>query len=164
MIEELLEVGVPATMLGGMLIGMTNLFYYDPVHDGRADRIKARAADISQVEKRPFHHWFCYECQWENKRAKAFKTSVLKPDVTHVTIKPIYDVDGIQQVVMKTTRGERIRYVPKSHNEVTIETPKGKETFDLREPLAPALKIANAPAPVVKGTNTLAAAAQHTRD
>ena len=152
------------TALGGMLIGGTNVTYYCSAHEGRAGRIAARSGDLSQVEKKPFHHWFCYHCHWENKRAKTFKTSVLKPDVTKVTIKPVRYLDGAKQVVMKTALGERIRYVPDSHNEVTIETPKGKEIFDLREPLAPALKIANTPTPVIKGTNTLAAAAQHTRE
>ncbi|MBR6412807.1 MAG: hypothetical protein IKS41_06595 [Alphaproteobacteria bacterium] len=163
MIEELVEIGAMTVVGGGMIFGVTNIFYYTEVHHRRAQRVAA-LKDLSQTEKKAYHHWFCYPCHWENKRAKAFDTSVLKPDVTHVTVKPMWHCDGVRQVVMDTTRGERIRYVPASHNEVTIETQKGKEVFDLRPPLAPGLKIATAPAPVVNGTNTLAATAQNTRE
>ena len=166
-------IGIAGTaLLGGAAI-MLGVPYHWWVHDKRAEVTYSK--DLSQVEKKPFNHWFCLNCYFENRHAKTFETSVLKPDITRVTVKPVScssdhtyhygkDYPDIQQVVLETPQGKRVRYIPKSHNEVTVETPKGKETFDLRAPLAPGVKIATAPAPIVNGTNTLAAAAQNTRE
>ena len=169
--EELIEIAGVAFFGGVVMLGVP---YHWHVHDTRAKEVTL-SADLSQIEKKPFNHWFCLNCFLENRQAKTFETSVLKPDITRVTVKPVScsgeytrwfgkTYPEIQQVVLKTPQGKRVRYIPKSHNEVTFETANGKETFDLREPLAQAVRVASAPAPVVKGTNTLAAAVQHTRD
>ena len=101
-------------------------------HWARAHRVEVKAADLSQIEKKPQNHWLCGKCRWEDKKGKAFTPTILTPDITRVTVKPMYGSDKIQQVVLETPQGKRVRYIPKSHNEVTIETAKGTEIFDLQ--------------------------------
>lgn len=129
--EDLIEMG-----LGGLVVCATiSLPYHWFFHDNRAQDLEKAKEALSQIEEKPFNHWFCLNCHLENKEAKTFETTELKPDITRVTVKPVSCSDKVQQVVLETPHGKVLRFLPASHNEVKIETPTGKETFDLRPPV-----------------------------
>ena len=121
------------TAVAGVIFGIGGCCRHTYSHWARAHRVEVKAADLSQIEKKPQNHWFFGKCRWEDKKGKTFTPSILTPDITRVTVKPMYGSDKIQQVVLETQQGKRVRYIPKSHNEVTIETAKGVEIFDLQK-------------------------------